>query len=89
MVYLNTHLSLSLSQLRKPLPLTTVEMQKVGCRVLGMSGEEIMRIAEELYTGGLISYPRTETDQYDRDFEFMPVVEKLKQNQGYGLFAQL
>ncbi|KAI8890432.1 prokaryotic type I DNA topoisomerase, partial [Backusella circina FSU 941] len=73
----------------KPLPLTTVEMQKVGCRVLNMSSDEIMRVAEELYTNGLISYPRTETDQYDRNFEFMPLIDHLRNDPNYGQTAQL
>lgn len=49
----------------RPLPLTTVEMQKIGSRLLGISSDRIMIIAEDLYNKGFISYPRTETDQFD------------------------
>jgi DNA topoisomerase-3 len=30
-----------------------------------MPGERIMKLAEELYQAGFISYPRTETDAFD------------------------
>lgn len=40
-------------------------MCKSASSLLRMSGERIMKLAEELYQGGWISYPRTETDAYD------------------------
>ncbi|KAI8368269.1 DNA topoisomerase [Radiomyces spectabilis] len=73
----------------KPLPLTTVEMQKVGCRVLRMTGERIMKVAEELYTQGLISYPRTETDQFDSNFDFHTLIEKQTRDNRWGQYAVL
>ncbi|KAI9005485.1 DNA topoisomerase [Phycomyces nitens] len=74
---------------RKPLPLTTVEMQKTLCKILRMSGEHIMKIAEELYTSGHISYPRTETDQYDSTFEFRPIIEQHTEDSQWGQYARL
>lgn len=47
------------------MPLATLEMCKSASSLLRMSGERIMKLAEELYQGGWISYPRTETDVYD------------------------
>ncbi|KAI7906236.1 DNA topoisomerase [Cokeromyces recurvatus] len=73
----------------KPLPLTTVEMQKIGCRVLNMSGSHLMTIAEGLYTSGLISYPRTETDQYDSSFDFMKYINMQTQDSQWGQYARL
>jgi DNA topoisomerase-3 len=43
---------------QRPLPLSTVELQKRAARFLHMSSETTMRVAEELYTKGFISYPR-------------------------------
>lgn len=73
----------------KPLPLTTVELQKVGCRALHMSGSRIMQIAEELYTAGLISYPRTETDQFDSNFDFMSLINQQTNDPRWGQYATL
>jgi len=50
---------------RAPVPLATLEMCKTGSSQLRLSGERIMKLAEELYQAGFISYPRTETDVYD------------------------
>ena len=52
-----------------PLPLNTVAMLKLASRVLGISPKDTMRIAEDLYLRGLISYPRTETSKYPRHFD--------------------
>ncbi|KAI8368332.1 DNA topoisomerase [Choanephora cucurbitarum] len=73
----------------KPLPLTTVEMQKVACRALNMSGNHIMSLAEGLYTQGLISYPRTETDQFEPNFDFMSLINMQTQDPNWGEHARL
>jgi DNA topoisomerase-3 len=72
----------------KPLPLTTVELQKCGSRFLRMDSQRVMQIAEKLYQDGFISYPRTETDQFDRDMQLLPIVEKQIQSPDWGQFAQ-
>jgi DNA topoisomerase-3 len=69
----------------KPLPLTTVELQKCGSRFLRMDSHTVMQVAERLYTKGWISYPRTETDQFDRGINLQALVQK--QTQG-GPWAQ-
>jgi DNA topoisomerase III len=43
----------------RPYPLTTVAFQKLATDKLKMSSAEAMKIAENLYQKGFISYPRT------------------------------
>ncbi|KAJ1568486.1 DNA topoisomerase, partial [Nowakowskiella sp. JEL0078] len=72
----------------KPLPLTTVELQKVGSRFLRMSSDQVMTIADKLYNKGYLSYPRTETDIFDDNFQLRPLIEKQAQDGRWGPFAQ-
>lgn len=72
----------------KPLPLTTVELQKAATRLLRMTGQQAMSLAEGLYNKGFISYPRTETDRFDKGMNLRALVEKQVQDQRWGQFAQ-
>lgn len=72
----------------KPLPLTTVELQKAATRLLRMSGQQAMTITENLYNRGFISYPRTETDKFDRGMNLRALVQKQTPDQRWGAFAQ-
>lgn len=47
-----------------------------------------IQIAEKLYTQGFISYPRTETDQFDKGMDLRALVEKQTQSNDWGQFAQ-
>ncbi|KAJ2545980.1 DNA topoisomerase 3-alpha, partial [Coemansia sp. RSA 1933] len=64
----------------RPLPLTTVELQKCCARYLRMAPDVIMNVAESLYNSGFISYPRTETDQFDTGMDLRGIVTKLVQH---------
>ncbi|SPQ22351.1 54b75fb6-e471-4ecb-90d1-515e827897b7 [Thermothielavioides terrestris] len=72
----------------KPLPLTTVELQKMATRFLRMSGQQAMTVAEKLYNKGFISYPRTETDRFDKGMDLRALVRKQIQDNRWGQFAQ-
>ncbi|KAK7545305.1 DNA topoisomerase 3-beta [Phyllosticta citricarpa] len=72
----------------KPLPLTTVELQKMGSRFLRMDSQAVMLAAESLYQRGWISYPRTETDQFDRAIDLKKIIEKQQPDADWGGFAQ-
>ena len=72
----------------KPLPLTTVELQKAATRLLRMTGQQAMTIAEGLYNKGFISYPRTETDRFDKGMNLKALVQKQTPDERWGQFAQ-
>ena len=72
----------------RPLPLTTVELQKLGSMYLRMDSQRVMKIAEDLYTKGFISYPRTETDSFDKGIDLKKLVEKQTQDAAWGGHAQ-
>lgn len=72
----------------KPLPLTTVELQKCGSRFLRMDSQRVMQVAEQLYQKGWISYPRTETDQFDRGMDLRALMQKQTQGGAWAQFAQ-
>ncbi|KAJ3034776.1 DNA topoisomerase 3-alpha [Rhizophlyctis rosea] len=71
-----------------PLPLTTVEMQKVGSRSLRMSSDRIMSVAEGLYQQGIISYPRTETDVFANQFDLHSLIRAQTGDDRWGGYAQ-
>ncbi|TVY47592.1 DNA topoisomerase, partial [Lachnellula occidentalis] len=72
----------------KPLPLTTVELQKNASRFLRMDSQRAMKVAEDLYNRGFISYPRTETDRFDKGMNLRALVEKQTHDGRWGPFAQ-
>ena len=59
----------------RPLPMDTVELEKLGARKLKISAKETMQIAEKLYSQGFISYPRTETNIFPKELQLAPLVE--------------
>ncbi|XP_076641227.1 topoisomerase 3-alpha isoform X2 [Halictus rubicundus] len=71
----------------RPLPLDTVELEKQGSRKLHLSAKETMKIAEKLYTQGLISYPRTETNIFPKELNLVPLVNQQKNSSAWGDFA--
>ncbi|KAK2586300.1 hypothetical protein KPH14_001550 [Odynerus spinipes] len=72
----------------RPLPLDTIELEKQGSRKLRLNAKETMKIAEKLYTQGLISYPRTETNIFPKDFNLQSLVNQHVDNPVWGQFAQ-
>ncbi len=64
----------------KPAPFDTTQMQ-VEANKIGIPPTTAMKLAEDLYTGGYISYPRTENTEYPRTLNLRSVLEKLKESE--------
>lgn len=71
----------------RPVPLDTVEMEKIISRKLKINAKDTMKIAERLYTQGYISYPRTETNIFPKELNLRTLVEQQQQNNSWGPFA--
>lgn len=55
-------------RVRPPPPLNTTKALVLLNDVLGLSSKEAMKILEDLYLNGLITYPRTETNKYPSNY---------------------
>ena len=61
---------------RPPVPFSTTLFVSEATR-LGLSASGAMRVAEDLYTQGLISYPRTDNTVYPRGLGLKSLVERF------------
>ena len=66
--------------IKKPPPFNTTEFLREASRI-GIAPARAMRIAESLYTSGLISYPRTDNTVYNRTISLKSIAEKLRKSQ--------
>lgn len=72
----------------RPVPLNTVEMQKLISRKLKINSSESMKIAEKLYQNGFISYPRTETQKFSKNQDLKKLIEEQTESEDWGRYAQ-
>ena len=71
----------------RPLPLSTVELQKLSSRKLHLSSEKTLAVAEALYQRGILSYPRTETDQFSKNMPLRDLIQSHTRDSQWGDFA--
>jgi DNA topoisomerase-1 len=64
----------------RPAPFDTTMMQ-VEANKIGIPPTVAMKLAEDLYTGGYISYPRTENTEYPKSLSMKGVLEKLRDSE--------
>ena len=68
----------------RPTPLDTIELEKSASRKLKINAKETMKIAENLYTKGFISYPRTETNIFPKDFDLQLLIQHQTNDPQWG-----
>lgn len=61
---------------KPPMPFNTTELIRAA-NSMGLSAAKIMSIAEDLYTNGYISYPRTDNTVYPKGLDLRSTVKKL------------
>lgn len=71
----------------RPLPLTTVELQKDCSSYFKMSAKRALDAAEKLYNKGFLSYPRTETDRFPATMNLQTVIQTQAQDATWGNYA--
>ena len=62
-----------------PAPYDTNTFLRDASRILGMAPHRAMRVAEDLYAQGLISYPRTDNTAYPRGTPFKRILASLRE----------
>ncbi|KAJ1407144.1 putative DNA topoisomerase III alpha [Ochromonadaceae sp. CCMP2298] len=72
---------------QKPVPLNTIEYQIRASRLLRMSSDKAMQVAEALYQRGVLSYPRTETNFFQEGIELQQLVSDHRNHPDWGGFA--
>jgi DNA topoisomerase-3 len=65
------------TQREKPEALNTVMLLRLASQQIGLGPQAAMHIAEKLYLGGFITYPRTESTRYPKSFDYFGVVRSL------------
>ncbi|XP_065876649.1 DNA topoisomerase 3-alpha isoform X1 [Euphorbia lathyris] len=71
-----------------PYPLSTIELEKRASRYFRMSSEHTMKVAEDLYQAGFISYPRTETDGFSSRTDLHTIVQEQQEHPTWGFYVQ-
>ncbi len=64
-----------------PFDLTTLQMESY--RLFGIKPRQTLDIAQELYTGGFISYPRTSSQKLPKEINYKKIMDALAKQPSY------
>jgi len=70
-----------------PFDLTTLQMESHRCHRI--SPKETLQLAQELYTSGVISYPRTSSQQLTEKIGFKKILTQLSKQNDYSKLTKL
>ena len=70
-----------------PFDLTTLQVEAYRC--FGIQPKETLSIAQELYTSGCISYPRTSSQQLSEKLGFKKILSALEKQKEYASLVKL
>lgn len=72
----------------RPQALNTVAMLKMASTRLGIGPDQAMRMAERLYLDGYLTYPRTETNTYPKNFDLQGAVRAQTGHPHWGDYSK-
>ncbi len=70
-----------------PTPFDLTTMQVEAYRALRISPKESLEIAQELYTSGFISYPRTSSQKLPKEIGYKKILQDLSKQKNYAVLC--
>ncbi|MHA1338423.1 MAG: DNA topoisomerase [Promethearchaeota archaeon] len=75
-------------KVKPPTPLNTSKALVLLTKTLGIKAKVALKTMEDLYLNKIISYPRTDTDIYKKNYDHLQILNKFSASNTYGSYAQ-
>ncbi|HYD02915.1 MAG TPA: DNA topoisomerase I, partial [Alphaproteobacteria bacterium] len=72
---------------KAPVPFDLTTLQTEAYRFFGIPPKQTLEIAQQLYTGGYISYPRTSSQKLPKEIGYKKIMESLGKSNAYKFLA--
>jgi DNA topoisomerase I len=72
---------------KAPVPFDLTTLQTESYRFFGIPPKQTLEIAQQLYTGGYISYPRTSSQKLPKEIGYKKIMESLGKSNAYKFLA--
>ena len=74
---------------KAPVPFDLTTLQTESYRFFGINPKQTLEIAQELYTGGYISYPRTSSQKLPKEIGYKKIMDDLAKSTAYKHLSEL